>query len=204
MGDASVTEGEMWISRCVTMKIITMGNMKLWSTYQATVPSEDMEEREEEEVPLRRKRGKAPMPDLEIPTEFLAEDAQASHPREETFKSRLVPAIYGKGFGLGNVPLVLSRRAKELDELLRVMKNTDLVDFDDAVAVQGYSKQPVILKNYENICICLEKDRLLSAQYNLFRPKPAIGMLLLLGVLFRQFKRLTRNPMSVFASYTLS
>ncbi|GKF25371.1 hypothetical protein Tco_0081265, partial [Tanacetum coccineum] len=81
---------------------------------QAAVPSEAMEEREEEEVPLRRKRsiyrrartafhtlafeqfhtrlsadvlsagpfvvadkGKAPMPELNIPAEFLAEDAQA-------------------------------------------------------------------------------------------------------------------------------
>ncbi|GKG40467.1 hypothetical protein Tco_0467244, partial [Tanacetum coccineum] len=77
---------------------------------QTVVPSENMEEREEEEVPLRRKRsayrrartafstpafepfqaplstdgpsvaadkGKAPMPDLDIPAEFIAEDEQA-------------------------------------------------------------------------------------------------------------------------------
>ncbi|GKG59627.1 hypothetical protein Tco_0607255, partial [Tanacetum coccineum] len=71
----------------------------------ATVLSEDIEAREEEEVPLRLKRsihrrarteitasagpsvgadkGKAPMPDLEIPAEFLAEDAQARQCLEE-------------------------------------------------------------------------------------------------------------------------
>ncbi|GKG21868.1 hypothetical protein Tco_0384463, partial [Tanacetum coccineum] len=63
-------------------------------------------------------------------------------------------------------------------------------------AVKAMSKQQLI-EEYENICRCLEKDRLLSAQYNLFRPKPAIGMLLLLGVLFRQFKLAYENPMSV-------
>ncbi|GJV94206.1 hypothetical protein Tco_1542019 [Tanacetum coccineum] len=31
-----------------------------------------------------------------------------------------------------------------------------------------------LLEEYEYICRRLEKDRLLSAQYNLFRPKPAI------------------------------
>ncbi|GJX09219.1 hypothetical protein Tco_0199078 [Tanacetum coccineum] len=40
-------------------------------------------------------------------------------------------------------------------------------------AVKAMSKQQLI-EEYENICRRLEKDRLLSAQYNLFRPKPAI------------------------------
>ncbi|GJR90992.1 hypothetical protein Tco_0215003 [Tanacetum coccineum] len=34
--------------------------------------------------------------------------------------------------------------------------------------------QQQLIEEYEYICRCLEKDRLLSAQYNLFRPKPAI------------------------------
>ncbi|GJU62720.1 hypothetical protein Tco_1244555 [Tanacetum coccineum] len=41
-------------------------------------------------------------------------------------------------------------------------------------AVKAMSKQQLI-EEYENICRRLEKDRLLSAQYNLFRPKPAIS-----------------------------
>ncbi|GJZ51499.1 hypothetical protein Tco_0606014 [Tanacetum coccineum] len=40
-------------------------------------------------------------------------------------------------------------------------------------AVTAMSKQQ-LTEEYENICRRLEKDRLLSAQYNLFRPKPAI------------------------------
>ncbi|GKE86564.1 hypothetical protein Tco_1560306 [Tanacetum coccineum] len=40
-------------------------------------------------------------------------------------------------------------------------------------AVKAMSKQQ-LTEEYENICRRLEKDRLLSAQYNLFRPKPAI------------------------------
>ncbi|GJT96289.1 hypothetical protein Tco_1091807 [Tanacetum coccineum] len=40
-------------------------------------------------------------------------------------------------------------------------------------AVTAMSKQQ-LTEEYENICRRLEKDHLLSAQYNLFRPKPAI------------------------------
>ncbi|GJV24198.1 hypothetical protein Tco_1376893 [Tanacetum coccineum] len=40
-------------------------------------------------------------------------------------------------------------------------------------AVKAMTKQQLI-EEYEYICRRLEKDRLLSAQYNLFRPKPAI------------------------------
>ncbi|GKG37204.1 hypothetical protein Tco_0447377 [Tanacetum coccineum] len=41
-------------------------------------------------------------------------------------------------------------------------------------AVKAMSKQQLI-EEYEYICRRLEKDRLLSAQYNLFRPKPTIS-----------------------------
>ncbi|GJZ71097.1 hypothetical protein Tco_0634948 [Tanacetum coccineum] len=40
-------------------------------------------------------------------------------------------------------------------------------------AVTAMSKQQ-LTEEYENICRRLEKDHLLSAQYNLFRPKPAL------------------------------
>ncbi|GKG49974.1 hypothetical protein Tco_0518748, partial [Tanacetum coccineum] len=40
--------------------------------------------------------------------------------------------------------------------------------------VKAMPKQQLI-EEYEYICNHLEKDRLLSAQYNLFRPKPAIS-----------------------------
>ncbi|GKG08148.1 hypothetical protein Tco_0333980, partial [Tanacetum coccineum] len=79
---------------------------------QATVPSEDMEEREEEE-------GKAPMPDLEIPAEFLAVDAQARQRlEEEQASARLVQQLQAEDLAQADVPLVSEQRAKELDELL--------------------------------------------------------------------------------------
>ncbi|GKG48502.1 hypothetical protein Tco_0510387, partial [Tanacetum coccineum] len=40
--------------------------------------------------------------------------------------------------------------------------------------VKAMNKQQLI-EEYEYICKRLEKDRLLSAQYNLFQPKPAIS-----------------------------
>ncbi|GJS74326.1 hypothetical protein Tco_0707167 [Tanacetum coccineum] len=261
---------------------------------QATVPSEDIEEREEEEVPLRRKRsvhrrartefytpafaqfhaprstdvlphadisesagpsvgadkGKAPMPDLEIPAEFLAEDAQARQRlEEEQASARLVQQLQAEDLAQADVPLVSEQRAKELDELLLRMTDTDWltlmmqvgtnpalarellgadVNEDNFIermtaikerkkraladlryralkgkplkqsevtkmmrnlvknqwcaahngtitmkAVTAMSKQQ-LTEEYENICRRLEKDHLLSAQYNLFRPKPAI------------------------------
>ncbi|GJU30434.1 hypothetical protein Tco_1174023 [Tanacetum coccineum] len=139
--------GGCYFDACITSKMKL--ELKVWASEalghdQATLPLEDIEEREEEEVPLRRKRsvhrrartefytpafaqfhaprstdvlphadisesagppvgadkGKAPMPDLEIPAEFLAEDAQARQRLEE-------------------------EQAQELDELLLRMTDTD-------------------------------------------------------------------------------
>ncbi|GKF11339.1 hypothetical protein Tco_0049265, partial [Tanacetum coccineum] len=116
---------------------------------QTVVPSENVEEREEEEVPLRRKRsayrrartvfstpafeqfqaylsagpsdaadkGKAPMPDLEIPAEFLAEDAQA--------RKRFKEEQAGKDLVQEYLPNVSEERAKELDDLMLRMTKTD-------------------------------------------------------------------------------
>ncbi|GJV98451.1 xylulose kinase-1 [Tanacetum coccineum] len=127
VGDAPATEGDVDIQDEVDLEGLSRMASDALGHDQATVPSEDIEEREEEEVPLRRKRsvhrrtrtelntsafaqfhaprstdvlphadisesagppvgadkGKAPMPDLEIPAEFLAEDAQASTALEE-------------------------------------------------------------------------------------------------------------------------
>ncbi|GJY11226.1 hypothetical protein Tco_0379411 [Tanacetum coccineum] len=190
------------------------------------------------------------MPDLEIPAEFLAEDAQARQRlEEEQASARLVQQLQAEDLAQADVPLVSEQRAKELDELLLRMTDTDWltlmmqvgtnpalarellgadVNEDNFIermtaikerkkraladlryralkgkplkhsevtqmmrnlvknqwcaahngtitmkAVKAMSKQQLI-EEYENICRCLEKDRLLSAQYNLFRPKPAI------------------------------
>ncbi|GJZ13967.1 hypothetical protein Tco_0549197 [Tanacetum coccineum] len=141
--------------------------------------------------------GKAPMPELDIPAEFLQKmSSQATK----------------------DLPNVSEERAKELDDIMMRMTETDWLNLMMQVgsnpalarellgadvteenfvermtaikdkkkraladlryralkAVKAMSKQQLI-EEYENICRRLEKDRLLSAQYNLFRPKPAIS-----------------------------
>ncbi|GJR53968.1 hypothetical protein Tco_1404489 [Tanacetum coccineum] len=294
VGDTPATEGDVDIQDEVDLEGLSRMASDALGHDQATVPSEDIEEREEEEVPLRRKRsvhrrartefntsafaqfpatlsadvlsqaavsasagpsgvadkGKAPMPDLDIPAEFLAEDAQARQRlEEEQASARLVQQLQAEDLAQADVPLVSEQRAKELDELLLRMTDTDWltlmmqvgtnpalarellgadVNEDNFIermtaikerkkralaelryralkgkplkqsevtkmmrnlvknqwcaahngtitmkAVTAMSKQQ-LTEEYENICRRLEKDHLLSAQYNLFRPKPAI------------------------------
>ncbi|GJX32226.1 hypothetical protein Tco_0242081, partial [Tanacetum coccineum] len=210
---------------------------------QPAVPSEHMEEREEEEVPLRRK---APMPELDIPAEFLVEDAQARQRlAEEQASERLVqrnrlvefddasgvsfnpaglatpmtgsavPDTAGGTLGTTNPALArellgadvnednfiermtaIKERKKraladlryralqgkplkqsEVTKMMRnLVKNQWCAAHNGTItmkAVTAMSKQQLTAE-YEIICRRTEKDRLLSAQYNLFRPKPAI------------------------------
>ncbi|GJX17044.1 hypothetical protein Tco_0217876 [Tanacetum coccineum] len=295
VGDAPATEGDVDIQDDVDLEGLSRMASEALGHDQAAVPSEDMEEREEEEVPLRRKRsvyrrartefhtpafaqfqtplsadvlsqaavsesagpsvvadkGKAPMPDLDIPAEFVAEDAQARQRFEEDQASqRLVQRLQAEDLAQEYMPNVSEERAKELDELMMRMTETDWLNLMMQVgsnpalarellgadvteenfvermtaikdkkkraladlryralkgkpmkqsevtqmmrtlvknqwcaahngtismtAVKAMSKQQLI-EEYENICRRLEKDRLLSAQYNLFRPKPAIS-----------------------------
>ncbi|GJR67992.1 hypothetical protein Tco_0014057 [Tanacetum coccineum] len=162
-GDCSRLEGDVDIQDAVDLE----GLSRMASE---ALGHEDIEEREEEEVPLRRKRsvhrrartefytpafaqfhaprstdvlphadisesagppvgadkGKAPMPDLEIPAEFLAEDAQARQRlEEEQASARLVQQLQAEDLAQADVPLVSEQRAKELDELLLRMTDTD-------------------------------------------------------------------------------
>ncbi|GJW98591.1 hypothetical protein Tco_0180399, partial [Tanacetum coccineum] len=293
-GDAPATEDDVTIQDAVDLEGLSRMASDALGHDQPAGPSEHMEEREEEEVPLRRKRsdyrramtefhtsaftqfqthlstdvpsqadisasvgpsvgadkGKAPMPDLEIPAEFLAEDAQARQRlEEEQASARLVQQLQAEDLAQADVPLVSEQRAKELDELMLRMTDTDWltlmmqvgtnpalarellgadVNEDNFIermtaikerkkraladlryralkgkplkqsevtkmmrnlvknqwcaahngtitmkAVTAMSKQQ-LTEEYENICRRLEKDHLLSAQYNLFRPKPAI------------------------------
>ncbi|GJT51591.1 hypothetical protein Tco_0977748 [Tanacetum coccineum] len=119
--DASAAEGDVDIQDDIDLDGLSRMASTALGHDQPAVPSEDVEEREEEEVPLRRKRsayrrartefstpafeqfqanlsagvlphtavpepagpsvaadkGKAPLPELDIPAEFVAEDAQA-------------------------------------------------------------------------------------------------------------------------------
>ncbi|GJX29015.1 hypothetical protein Tco_0237094, partial [Tanacetum coccineum] len=236
---------------------------------QPAVPSADVEEREEEEANLSADglphtavsesagpsvaadKGKAPMPELDIPAEFVAEDAQARKRfEEEQASERLVQRLRAEDLAQADLPNVSAERAKELDDLMMRMTETDWltlmmqvgtnpalarellgadVNEDNFIermtaikerkkraladlryralkgkplkqsevtemmrnlvknqwcaahhgtitmkAVKAMSKQQLI-DEYEYICRRLEKDRLLSAQYNLFRPKPVIS-----------------------------
>ncbi|GJR74256.1 hypothetical protein Tco_0086621 [Tanacetum coccineum] len=295
VGDAPATEGDVDIQDEVDLEGLSRMASEAMGHDHPAVPSEDIEEREEEEVPLRRKRsvyrrartefhtpafeqfhtplsadvlsqaavsesagpsvaadkGKAPMPELDIPAEFLAEDAQARQRLEEEQASeRLVQRLRAEDLTKEDLPNVSEERAKELDDIMMRMTETDWLNLMMQVgsnpalarellgadvteenfvermtaikdkkkraladlryralkgkpmkqsevtqmmrtlvknqwcaahngtismtAVKAMSKQQLI-EEYENICRRLEKDRLLSAQYNLFRPKPAIS-----------------------------
>ncbi|GKA81715.1 hypothetical protein Tco_0788407 [Tanacetum coccineum] len=292
--DASTEEGDVDIQDDIDIDGLSRMASAALGHDQPAVPSDDVDEREEEEVPLRRKRsayrragtefttpafeqfqanisagvlphtavpepaglsvaaakGKAPMPELDIPAEFLAEDAQARKRfEEEQASERLVQRLRAEDLAQEDLPNVSKKRAKELDDLMMCITETDWLNLMMQVgsnpalarellgadvteenfiermtaikekkkraladlryralkgkpmqqsevtqmmrnlvknqwcaahngtitmkAVKAMSKQQLI-EEYENICRCLEKDRLLSAQYNLFRPKPAI------------------------------
>ncbi|GJT16393.1 hypothetical protein Tco_0875099 [Tanacetum coccineum] len=294
VGDVPAAEGDVDIQDDVDLDGLSRMASAALGHDQPAVPSEDVEEREEEEVPLRRKRsayrrartefstpafeqfqanlsagglphtavsesagpsvaadkGKAPMPDLDIPAEFLAEDAQARKRfEEEQASERLVQQLQAADLAQEDLQIVSEQRAKELDELMMRMTETDWLNLMMQIgsnpalarellgadvteenfiermtaikekkkraladlryralkgkpmkqsevtqmmrnlvknqwcaahngtitmtAVKAMTKQQLI-EEYEYICRRLEKDRLLSAQYNLFRPKPAI------------------------------
>ncbi|GKE10972.1 hypothetical protein Tco_1414523, partial [Tanacetum coccineum] len=292
--DASAAEGDVDVQDDIDLDGLSRMASTALGHDQPAVPSEDVEEREEEEVPLRRKRsayrrartefstpafeqfqatlsagvlphtavtepagpsvaadkGKAPMPDLDIPAEFLAEDAQArKRLEEEQASERLVQRLRAEDLAQDDLPNVSEERAKELDDLMMRMTETDWLNLmlqvgsnpalarellgadvneenfiERMTAVKERKKRALadlryralkgkpmkksevtqmmrnlvknqwcaahngtitmkevkamnaqqLLEEYEYICRRLEKDRLLSAQYNLFRPKPAI------------------------------
>ncbi|GKA43448.1 hypothetical protein Tco_0736172 [Tanacetum coccineum] len=292
--DASAAEGDVDVQDDIDLDRLSRMASTALGHDQPAVPSEDVEEREEEEVPLRRKRSayrrarttfstpafeqfqanlsagvfphtavtepagpsvaadkrKAPMPDLDIPAEFLVEDAQARKCfEEEQASEQLVQQLRAEDLAQEDLPHVSEERAKELDDLMMRMTETDWLNLmlqvgsNPALArellgadvneenfiermtavkekkkraladlryralkgkpmkksevtqmmrnlvknqwcaahngtitmkdVKAMNKQQLI-EEYEYICRRLEKDRLLSAQYNLFRPKPAI------------------------------
>ncbi|GKA63984.1 hypothetical protein Tco_0763590, partial [Tanacetum coccineum] len=170
VGDAPAAEGDVDIQDDVDIDGLSRMASATLGHDQPTVPSEEVEEREEEEVPFRRKRtvyqrartefntpafeqfqaplsadvlpqaavsesagpsvaadkGKAPMPELDIPAEFLAKDAQARKLLEEEQASeRLVHRLRAKDLAKEDLPNVSAERAKELDDLMMRMTETD-------------------------------------------------------------------------------
>ncbi|GJS57627.1 hypothetical protein Tco_0652411 [Tanacetum coccineum] len=170
VGDVPAAEGDVDIQDDVDLDGLSRMASAALGHDQPAVPSEDVEEREEEEVPLRRKRsayrramtefstpafeqfqanlsagglphtavsesvgpsvaidkGKAHMPDLDIPVEFLADDAQARKCFEEEHASeRLVQQLQAADLAQEDLQIVSEQRAKELDELMMRMTETD-------------------------------------------------------------------------------
>ncbi|GJW26211.1 hypothetical protein Tco_0040022 [Tanacetum coccineum] len=69
---------------------------------------------------------KAPMLDLDIPAEFVAEDAQARKRfKEEQASERLVQRLRSEDLAQEYMPNVSEERTKELDELMMRMTETD-------------------------------------------------------------------------------
>ncbi|GKA05735.1 hypothetical protein Tco_0684855 [Tanacetum coccineum] len=170
VGDASAAEGDVDIQDDIDLDGLSRMASTALGHDQHAVPSEEVEEREEEEVPLRRKRsayrrartefstpafeqfhanlsagvlphtavtepagpfvaadkGKAPMSDLDIPAEFLAEDAQARKRfEEEQASERLAQRLRAEDLAQEDLPHVSEERAKELDDLMMRMTDTD-------------------------------------------------------------------------------
>ncbi|GJS51577.1 hypothetical protein Tco_0624939 [Tanacetum coccineum] len=130
-------------------------------------------------------RGKAPMLIWNITCcSFLAEDAQARQRLEEEQASeRQKQLVLNLMMQVGSNPAL----AKELlgadvnegnfIERMTAVRNGKGEPCEIYVSSSQDVKamnQKQLVEEYEYICRRLEKDRLLSAQYNLFRPKPAI------------------------------
>ncbi|GJR17761.1 hypothetical protein Tco_0966288 [Tanacetum coccineum] len=170
VGDVPAAEGDVDIQDDVDLDGLSRLASAALGHDQPAVPSADVEEREEEEVPLRRKRsayrrartefstpafeqfqatlsaddlphtavsesaglsgaadkGKAPLPELDIPAEFVAEDAQArKRLEEEQASERLVQSLRAEDLAQEDLPNVSEERAKELDDLMMRMTETD-------------------------------------------------------------------------------
>nr|GFA87731.1 hypothetical protein [Tanacetum cinerariifolium] len=174
--DAVAKEDDIDLDEITTLATAALG------PEQPVVPTENvepMEEQEEMEVPLRRKRstyrrartqfhttafarfrsitstgvpsqtvvpepaasyvaldtagpsvpadkGKAHMPDLDIPAEFLAKDAQARKRLEEEQASKcLVQQLRAEDLAQERLPNISEQRQKELDELMMRMTEAD-------------------------------------------------------------------------------
>nr|GFB86582.1 hypothetical protein [Tanacetum cinerariifolium] len=71
-------------------------------------------------------KGNAPMPDLDIPVEFFAKDAQArKRLEEEQASKRLVQQLQDEDLAQEHLPNISEQRQKELDELMMRMIEAD-------------------------------------------------------------------------------
>ncbi|GJS26884.1 hypothetical protein Tco_0487504, partial [Tanacetum coccineum] len=259
--DASTEEGDVDIQDDIDLD--GLSRMASAALGQPAVPSDDVEEREEEEVPLRRKRsayrrartefttpafeqfranisagvlphtavpepaglsvaadkGKAPLPELDIPAEFeglpnvfeahakelddlmmrmtetdwlnlmmqvgsnpaLARELLGADVTEENFIERMTAVKERKKRALADLRYRALKgkplKKSEVTQLMRnLVKNQWCAAHNGTITMKDVKamNQKQLVEEYEYICRRLEQYRLLSAQYNLFRPKPAI------------------------------
>ncbi|GJV36771.1 hypothetical protein Tco_1409248 [Tanacetum coccineum] len=197
--DAPVRNGMLNQMKLTIDEISRMASAALGPDPTA-VPSENVEEREEEEVPLRRKRCQKPG-NLreEQPSERLFNSywlrigfrqtskcfcraRKENYVNEANFIERMTAIKEKKKRALADLRYrALKGKPMKQSEVTQMMRT--LVKNQWCAAPYGtitmtscqiaMTKQQLI-DEYEYICRRLEKDRLLSAQYNLFRPKPVI------------------------------
>ncbi|GKB48847.1 hypothetical protein Tco_0899600, partial [Tanacetum coccineum] len=195
VGDIPASEGDVDIQDDIDLDGLSRMASTALGHDQPAVPSEDVEEREEEEVPLRRKR-----------SAYRRARTEFSTPAFEQFQANLsagvlphtaVPEPAGP-----SVAADKGKRAKELDDLMMRMTETDWLNLMMQVgsnpalarellgadvneenfiermnAVKEKKKRALADLRYRALKgqpMKKSEDRLLSAQYNLFRPKPAI------------------------------
>ncbi|GKF43048.1 hypothetical protein Tco_0126390, partial [Tanacetum coccineum] len=216
--DASAAGGDVDVQDDIDLDGLSHMASTALGHAQHAVPSEDVEEREEEEVPLRRKRsayrrartefstpafeqfqanlsaGVLPhttvpehagpsvaMPDLDIPAEFLAEDAQARKRfEEEQASERLVQRLRAEDLAQEDLPNVSEERTKELDDLIMRMIETDWLTL-----MMQVGSNPALVRellgadvNKENFIECMnavkEKNKraLADLRYRALKGKP--------------------------------
>ncbi|GJR55718.1 hypothetical protein Tco_1406239 [Tanacetum coccineum] len=152
VGDAPATEGDVDIQDDVDLKGLSRMASEALGHDQPAVPSEDMEEREEEEVPLRRKRSVYRRARTEFNTlafeqfqtplsaDVLSQAAvsESAGPSVAADKGKapmpeMLPCLIWRSMlTKADVPIVSEQRTKELDELMLRMTEKLTVDLDDA------------------------------------------------------------------------
>ncbi|GJR09512.1 hypothetical protein Tco_0792164 [Tanacetum coccineum] len=124
VGDAPATEGDVDIQDAVDLEGLLRMESEALGHDQATVPSEVMEEREEEEVPLRRKRSGVIRRSQDRVLYSAFAQFHAPHSTDVLPQSGYLESMVSRD-AQADVPLVSEQRAKELDELLLRMTDTD-------------------------------------------------------------------------------
>ncbi|GJY24589.1 hypothetical protein Tco_0398247 [Tanacetum coccineum] len=182
VGDVPASEGDVDIQDDVDLDGLSRMASAALGPDQTAVPSENVEEREEEEVPLRRKR-----------SAYRRARTEFSTPAFEQFQAHLSagPSVAHTAVPEPAGPSVAADKGKvpnaDLDYLQNWLHLMMQVGSDPALArkllgadvnEENFIERMNAVKERKKRALAnlrrLEKDHLLSAQYNLFRPKPAI------------------------------